>query len=379
MADIIQSAVDELADQGINKIVLLAHMQRIDVEQALAGTLENVDIIVAGGSNTLLADETDRFVPVTPQRIHTRCNTSPPTAIQCCWSTPTVITGISDGWSSGSTTWVAFVTASLDPHISGVYAMDMQEAQAFSGQPIPEVSRIARSLRSVLAARDGNVVGKTAVYVSGGLSEVRTQETNLGNLTADANLWLARQINPDVLISFKNGGGIRSGIGVVALPPGATDPSAVEYLPPAGNPGAGKSRGDISQFDIEGALRFNNGLVILPVTAAQLLGILEHAVGFDGVGSVTDGRFPQVAGMRFSFGPSAPVGRRVQSVAVLNGQGGVHDVVAEGAALIGDPDRQFKIVTLNFLANSGDDYPFQLPHPDRIDLAGAAAQFNAPG
>ena len=255
----------------------------------------------------------------------------------------------------------------------------MQEAQAFSGQPIPEVSRIARSLRSVLAARDGNVVGKTAVYVSGGLSEVRTQETNLGNLTADANLWLARQINPDVLISFKNGGGIRSGIGVVALPPGATDPSAVEYLPPAGNPGAGKSRGDISQFDIEGALRFNNGLVILPVTAAQLLGILEHAVGFDGVGSVTDGRFPQVAGMRFSFGPSAPVGRRVQSVAVLNGQGGVHDVVAEGAALIGDPDRQFKIVTLNFLANSGDDYPFQLPHPDRIDLAGAAAQFNAPG
>ena len=223
----------------------------------------------------------------------------------------------------------------------------MQEAQAFSGQPIPEVSRIARSLRSVLAARDGNVVGKTAVYVSGGLSEVRTQETNLGNLTADANLWLARQINPDVLISFKNGGGIRSGIGVVALPPGATDPSAVEYLPPAGNPGAGKSRGDISQFDIEGALRFNNGLVILPVTAAQLLGILEHAVGFDGVGSVTDGRFPQVAGMRFSFDPSAPVGRRVQSVAVLNGQGGVHDVVAEGAALIGNPDRKFKIVSLN--------------------------------
>ena len=107
LADIIQSAVDELADQGINKIVLLAHMQRIDVEQALAGTLENVDIIVAGGSNTLLADETDRFVPVTPQRIHTRCNTSPPTAIRCCWSTPTVITGISDGWSSGSTTWVA--------------------------------------------------------------------------------------------------------------------------------------------------------------------------------------------------------------------------------------------------------------------------------
>ena len=45
----------------MTKIVLLAHMQQIAVEEALAVRLEDVDIIVAGGSNTLLADDNDRL------------------------------------------------------------------------------------------------------------------------------------------------------------------------------------------------------------------------------------------------------------------------------------------------------------------------------
>jgi len=36
--------------------VLLAHMQTISVERQLASSLDGVDIIVAGGSNTLPSD-----------------------------------------------------------------------------------------------------------------------------------------------------------------------------------------------------------------------------------------------------------------------------------------------------------------------------------
>ena len=39
-------------------------------------------------------------------------------------------------------------------------------------------------------------LGKTGVYLAGDRGDVRTQETNLGNLTADANLWYARQFDP---------------------------------------------------------------------------------------------------------------------------------------------------------------------------------------
>jgi 5'-nucleotidase/UDP-sugar diphosphatase len=39
---------------------------------------------------------------------------------------------------------------------------------------------------------------------------VRTEETNLGDLTADANLWAAKQEDASVQVSIKNGGGIRT-------------------------------------------------------------------------------------------------------------------------------------------------------------------------
>lgn len=52
----IQNGVDEMTAAGINKIILLAHMQQISVEEQLAAGLRDVDIIVAGGSNTRLGN-----------------------------------------------------------------------------------------------------------------------------------------------------------------------------------------------------------------------------------------------------------------------------------------------------------------------------------
>jgi len=59
LADEIQQTVNVLTNTGINKVVLLAHMQQISIEQELAELLEGVDVIIAGGSNTLLANEDD--------------------------------------------------------------------------------------------------------------------------------------------------------------------------------------------------------------------------------------------------------------------------------------------------------------------------------
>ena len=230
----------------------------------------------------------------------------------------------------------------------------------------------------MLRDRDGTIVGKTSVYLAGDRGDVRTQETNLGNLTAAANLWFARQIDADVAVSLKNGGGIRGSIGLVVQPPGTTSPADVALLPPPANPDAGKEEGDISRFDIEGALRFNNGLVIIPLTARQLVGIVEHGIGFDGVGEATVGRFPQVGGMRFSFDPTQPSGERVRSLAIVDDAGGIVDRVVEDGVLVGDPGRQTKMVTMNFLANGGDGYPFPVPSAGRVDLAGEAGQINAP-
>ncbi len=378
LASIIQRAVDQLVGQGIDKIILLAHMQRIDIEEALASRLSHIDIIVAGGSNTILADENDRLRPgdqaagAYPLRLVSA--TGEPVLLVNTDADYRYLGRLVAGFDQNG----VVAPESVDPFVSGVYATDRQGGQRFSGRPIPEVSRIARALNRTLKRRDSNILGSTSVYLAGGRQAVRTQETNLGNLTADANLWMARQLDPDVAVSLKNAGGIRDDIGIVVQPPGTIDPSDVMPLPPPANPDAGKREGDISQFDVESVLRFNNKLVIIPITARQLVEIMEHAVGFDGVGEATVGRFPQIAGMRFSFDPTKPEGQRVRSLAIVDDRGNITDRVVELGSITGDPGRVIEMATVNFVANGGDGYPFPTPAPGRIDFAGEADQPNAP-
>ena len=63
LAAILQPEIDRLRDLGINKIILVSHLQQIAFEEELATLLDGVDIIVAGGSDTLLADDNDILRP----------------------------------------------------------------------------------------------------------------------------------------------------------------------------------------------------------------------------------------------------------------------------------------------------------------------------
>ena len=373
LAAIIQHAVDGLTGQGINKVILLAHMQQIAIEQELATLLEDVDIIVSGGSNTLLADETDRLRP------GDQAKGTYPLQYESAGGDPVLLVNTDADYRYLGRLVVEFdsdglvIPSAVDPHQSGAYATSPQDGRHITGAPPPEVTAIVDSLKTVLEARDGNVIARTEVFLNGLRGSVRTEETNLGNLTADANLWAARLIDEEVALSIKNGGGIRDKIGMILQPPGTNDSALVQYLPPQANPDVGKAARSVSQFDIEGALRFNNGLVIVELTASQFLQVMEHSIGFDGPGQVPAGRFPQVAGIRFSFDPGAPPGERIRSLAIVDDDGAIKDRVVEKGELVGDPGRAIKIVTLDFLADGGEDYPFPAPASGRIDLADALA------
>ena len=104
------------------------------------------------------------------------------------------------------------------------------------------------------------------------------------------------------------------------------------------------------------------------VTAEELKMLLEHGVAETAEGT-TPGRFPQIAGMTMSFDATAPAGSRIQTLDVLYADGSVKDSVISGGVIRGDPMRVFRLVTLNFLANGGDDYPYdKLSDPQRRNL-----------
>jgi len=150
-------------------------------------------------------------------------------------------------------------------------------------------------------------VGSAGVDLDGAREKVRTGETNLGNLAADA---LRSATGADAALI--NGGGIRDSI-------------------PAG---------DITKKQLVTVFPFGNYAVMLEVTGEQLLASLENGVSLY---PAADGRFPQVSGMTFRFDPSQPAGSRVFEVKV------------NGEAL--DPAKVYTLAANDYLAAGGDEYP----------------------
>jgi 5'-nucleotidase / UDP-sugar diphosphatase len=362
LAALIQADVDALTAQGIDKIILLAHMQEITIEQTLAPKLTGVDIIVAGGSNTILADANDRL------RDGDTAEGTYPLPLTGADGSPVLIVNTDGDYSYLGRLVVSFddagviIPSSLNDTVNGAYATDEQglaDNGLTGANAIPGVQAISDALNTALTARAGNVVGFTSVYLNGARGSVRTEETNLGNLAADAQLVYAQTIDPSTSISIKNGGGIRGAIGACILPPGSNDPADLTCSPPAGIPGLTEP-GSVSQLDLEIAFRFNNALSLVTVTGEQLKAIMEQAVSaVENVG----GPFPQIAGMTLTFDPNQPVGSRVVGITVNDANGaaeGAESVtVVENSVVNPDAAAQtFRVVTLGFLAEGGDDYPF---------------------
>jgi hypothetical protein len=237
------------------------------------------------------------------------------------------------------------------------------------------VKALTDAVGAVISAKDALILGKTAVFLEGRRTVVRQQESNFGNLTADANLWYARQYDSNVRVSLKNGGGIRNAIGSIDANGG--------LQPTKPNAAASKAAGDVSRLEIEDSLKFNNALSLLTVKASQLKMLLEHGVAASngaGTANNTPGQFSQLGGIVVvaDLGRTAQTitsasnvilavnaGQRIRYAALTDDTGRPTDVIiADGEVL--DPDRPIRMVTLDFLAKAGsansdfggDSYPF---------------------
>lgn len=372
LAGIVQPVVDALIADGCNKIILLSHLQQIAFEKDLATKLTGVDVIIAAGSNTLLSDTNDRL-----RAGDVSVGNYPFLATDLSGVTVPIVN------TDGNYKYVGrlvvnfdsagnLIPSSIDSAISGVYATDAQGLSDVWGADVAnayaagtrgyQVKLLCDAVGAVINTKDGNLFGKTSVFLEGRRNLVRTEETNLGNLTAEANLWMAKQYDPTTVISFKNGGGIRSAIGnVIAVGADLT------LSPPIANVDAGKQLGDISQLDIENSLRFNNQLSLVTLTASGLRSILEHAVAGT-TATATPGQFAQVAGVRYSFNFANAVGSRILNAVVTDASGNVIDTLVVNGVTQGDLTRTFRVVTLNFLAGGGDSYPFVALSTNRVDL-----------
>lgn len=254
-----QEMIDQLTAAGINKIVVLSHLG-FPADKQLAEKVKGIDVIVGGHSHTVLEQ---------PEMVVNR--------------EPTLIVQAGEYLNHLG---VLDVTFSKDGVIKA-YNGKLLPLAAF-----PEDSDAAEKLlkfKKPLEKLENKVVGKTGVFLNGEREDIRQEETNLGNLIADAILMKANEY-VKTQIALLNTGDIRNSI----------------------------PEGEITLGQILTVLPFENPLVVLELTGEEILQALENSVSEAEKGK---GKFAQVSGLRFKYDPNQPAGQRVWFVEVKTERG----------------------------------------------------------
>lgn len=281
----VQGEVDRLTADGVNKIIVLSH-SGYNIDIRIAENTNGVDVIVGGHSNTLLGDMAG-----------------------AAGQYPTMIgdTAIVQAYAYGKFLGELEVVFDADGNIIRT-----------TGAPLimdSEVSEDAATKARITAAAAplgelrNQIVGSATDTIEASQAVCRAMECSMGNLVADA--MLASVENQGVDIAIANSGGLRASI----------------------------APGDITMENVLTVLPFQNTLSTFQISGETLFEALES-----GASQIENraGRFPQIAGMRFTVTPSASAGNRISNVSI------------GGEPL--DPTAIYDVVSNNYVRNGGDGY-----------------------
>jgi 2',3'-cyclic-nucleotide 2'-phosphodiesterase (5'-nucleotidase family) len=189
--------------------------------------------------------------------------------------------------------------------------------------PDPQVAARVAEYTSRLDSELAQPLGQSQTALDSQRGEVRTRETTMGNLVADA---LREAMQAEVVLL--NGGGIR---GDRLYEPGTT----------------------LTRRDILRELPFGNVGVLLELPGSTLLAALEHGVSRV---EAKAGQFPQVAGIRFVYNPRQPAGSRIVQ-ATING-------------IPIDLTASYRVATNDYMFKGGDGYASLTTGKALVDTSG---------
>ena len=298
----VQAQVDRLSAEGVNKIIVLSHSgYRVELEVAARTT--GVDVIVGGHSNTLLSN------------VHEEAEGPYPTMV----GNTAVVQAYAYGKFLGELAVVFDDEGNLVSARGEPLLIDGSVAE--HGETVSRVAELAVPLDALRR----QVVAELAEEIGDVKERCRYRECAMGNLVADAMLGRVR--DRGIEVALMNGGGIRASL----------------------------DAGPVTMGEILTILPFGNTLSTFRISGATLLAALENGVSRVEEGA---GRFPQVAGLAYSFDPAGAPGARVLDVRIAG---------PEGFAPL-EPDRLYGVVSNNYLRNGGDGYAMLADAEDVYDF-----------
>jgi len=370
-AKAVQAQIDTLQRMGINKIILVSHLQAASNDKELVALLKGVDIAVAGGGDELLQNSAiEDAVELIPGE-STPVGEYPTMLADKAGNEVPLVTTSGNYKYLGRADLFFDEKGNLDavnPLTSYprrvVPVSTVSTAAGITDAVTPKesiVKSVDTPLTACLAGFTAPIAASNTVFNtdrgSATVLGVRTAETNGGNLVADAFVYsynqryekagLPKPSTTTPLVGVQNGGGIRQNPAIV--------------LPVTGKVGE-ITRGNT--FDL---LPFGNTLVaVTNVSPKELKEIFERSCSISTSGG---GQFLQISGMKVvclrngtaqvvstpasgaTVGSITTEGTRVKSITLTDGRA----IVSNGALVAGAPS--VTMVTNNFTADGGDNYP----------------------
>ena len=303
-----EAQVKALTDAGCDYIICLGHLG-IDNESEpnrsidLLGKVSGIDVFIDGHSHSTL-DEVKAATDGTG-KVGDTLLTSTGTAA----ANVGVVTITKDG-----------ITAS---------SVDLSKYEG----SVKAVADRAAAIKAEIDAEYGEVFAKTEADLNGERDPGnRTEETNLGDLIADALLWEVTKdgslpVAKENVVAITNGGGIRASI----------------------------AKGDITKNDINTVLPFGNTVAYVTVSGETLLEALEASTYCT---PEAVGAFPQVAGIEFTIDTAKAYDQGDQYPnSTYYGPKSVNRVTITSVnGKDFDPKATYVVVTNDFTAAGGDTY-----------------------
>lgn len=296
--DYLKGAVEALEAAGVNKIIALTH-EGLPRDRQIAAAVPGIDIIVGGHSHTLLSNTQERAEGPYPVLVKNPDGVDVP--IVQAYAYGKFLGEIEVTWDDDGNV----IKAEGEPILLDASVMPDEAFQA----RVEELGAPIEELKS-------KVIGASAALINGDRGSCRSGECEMGNLVAEAILDRVKDQGVEVVI--QNGGGLRASI----------------------------DAGEVTMGEVLTVLPFQNTLATFQLKGSYIKEALENGVSKIEEGA---GRFPQVAGIKYTFDPSKPVGERIVAVEM-----------ADGSPL--EMEKIYGVATNNYMRGGGDGYKVFAEH-----------------
>jgi 5'-nucleotidase / UDP-sugar diphosphatase len=291
----VRNAAATLDAAGVDKIILLSHIgYTLDLQ--LAADVPLVDVIVGGHSHSLLGSMEGAAGPY-PTMVANPDGVEVPVVQANQYGK--YLGDIAVTWDDEGNV----ISAEGEPFLIDASVTGNED---FANQ----LAELAAPIEEAMSV----VIGTATEAIEGSREVCRVEECSMGNLVADAMLDAAA--DQGATIAIQNGGGLRASI----------------------------DAGEITVGEVITVLPFSNTLATVDISGADVIDALENGVSDIENGA---GRFPQVAGLKYSYTLANPVGERISDVQVLVG--------GDAWAPI-DEEATYTIVTNNYMRGGGDGF-----------------------